>query len=334
MASIIKRGSRHRVMWRDPGGKQKSLSFVTRAEAERFLRGLEADLDRGKYEDPHQGSIGFQEWSERVMAGLVIKPRTRTSYESLLRVHIYPTFGHRQLRSIKRVEVQEWVTQLPISPARACQAYRVLARILNEAVASDVLNKSPARGVTLPRVKPKDVVPLTVGQLQELAAECGHYELFVLWSGVMGTRFSETTALTYEQFSHGEVVIDRSDDGGEGTTKSHTVRRLPVPQWLQARMPPGEGRVFLSPRGTPINHSNFANRVLKPACAKVGQSITLHDLRHTCASLLINQGASVTLVQRYLGHASATMTLDVYGHLFPNDLTQIANKMDELLVAK
>lgn len=336
MASIHerqgKRGTSYRVLWRDPDGKQRSMSFKTRKEAQRFEKGLEADLDRGKYQDPQTGSETFAEWSERVMAGLVIKPKTRASYESLLRVHILPVFGEKRLRSIKRVDVQEFVTNLPVSAARANQAHAVLARILNEAVKNDLLTKNPATGVTCPRIKKKEVTPLTPGQLRNLATECGHYELFVLWLGVMGTRFAEATALTYEQFQNGVVLIDRSDDGGDGTTKDHAKRRLPVPAVLRDQIGRGEGRVFISPRGATIHNSNFTNRVFKPACERLGIDVTPHDLRHTCASILINQGASIKLVQRWLGHASPVMTLEVYGHLFPNDLEGISAKMNELFV--
>ena len=147
----------------------------------------------------------------------------------------------------------------------------------------------------------------------------------------MGTRFSETTALTYEQFRGGEVLVDRSDDGGEGTTKSHAVRHLPVPHALQRYIGEGEGRVFTTPGGARIHNSNFISRTFKPATGRLGLDLTPHDLRHTCASLLISQGASVKLVQRYLGHADATMTLNVYGHLFPNDLAEVTKKLDEVL---
>jgi integrase len=59
----------------------------------------------------------------------------------------------------------------------------------------------------------------------------------------------------------------------------------------------------------------------------VSSDLRFHDLRHTCASLLIAQGASVKAVQAQLGHASATVTLDRYGHLFPDELQQLADRL-------
>ncbi|MGV0044324.1 tyrosine-type recombinase/integrase [Mycobacterium colombiense] len=59
--------------------------------------------------------------------------------------------------------------------------------------------------------------------------------------------------------------------------------------------------------------------------------VTVHELRHTAASLMIASGANVKTVQAQLGHKSATMTLDQYGHLFPDDLDDVADKMDDLV---
>ena len=59
--------------------------------------------------------------------------------------------------------------------------------------------------------------------------------------------------------------------------------------------------------------------------------VTVHELRHTAASLMIATGANVKTVQAQLGHKTATMTLDQYGHLFPDDLDDVADKMDDLV---
>ncbi len=56
--------------------------------------------------------------------------------------------------------------------------------------------------------------------------------------------------------------------------------------------------------------------------------VRLHDLRHTCASLAISEGANVKVVQKLLGHKSAVLTLDRYGHLFPDDLDAVADAFD------
>ena len=89
--------------------------------------------------------------------------------------------------------------------------------------------------------------------------------------------------------------------------------------------------MFTAPQGGPLREQKFVAGIFKPAAARAGLPYRLrfHDLRHTCASLLIAQGASVKAVQAQLGHASATVTLDRYGHLFPDELQRLADRLQE-----
>ena len=86
--------------------------------------------------------------------------------------------------------------------------------------------------------------------------------------------------------------------------------------------------------------SNFRSRFFDPAVRAAGLghiNLTPHKLRHTAASLAIASGADVNVIQTMLGHKSATLTLDVYGHLFPDRLDEVSEKMDQrrtMLLAK
>jgi integrase len=88
--------------------------------------------------------------------------------------------------------------------------------------------------------------------------------------------------------------------------------------------------VFTMPAGGPLRASKWAERYFKPAAAAAGlpDALRVHDLRHSAASLLIHQGASVKAVQAQLGHKSATVTLDRYGHLWPDELEDLAERLD------
>jgi integrase len=87
--------------------------------------------------------------------------------------------------------------------------------------------------------------------------------------------------------------------------------------------------VFQAPGAGPLRYSNFARRVWKPALAKVGlPDMGLHGLRHTCAALLIAQGAHPKAIQSHLGHRSITTTLDRYGHLFEDEREKLAERID------
>jgi integrase len=79
--------------------------------------------------------------------------------------------------------------------------------------------------------------------------------------------------------------------------------------------------VFQNASGQPIKPDNLRNRILKPAAKRVGlEGVGLHTLRHTCASLLIAEGASMLRLQRWMGHHSAAYTLETYGHLIDGEL--------------
>jgi hypothetical protein len=88
--------------------------------------------------------------------------------------------------------------------------------------------------------------------------------------------------------------------------------------------------VFTNAEGGPLRNSNFRSRVWRPALAAAGlpEDLRIHDLRHTCAALLIAQGAHPKAIQAQLGHSSIQVTLDRYGHLFPDDMDGLATQLD------
>ena len=79
-----------------------------------------------------------------------------------------------------------------------------------------------------------------------------------------------------------------------------------------------------------MRHSNFWRRVWVPAVrsADVPEGLRIHDLRHTCAALLIAEGAHPKVIQEHLGHSSITVTMDTYGHLFPSQMEELAIRLD------
>ena len=142
--------------------------------------------------------------------------------------------------------------------------------------------------------------------------------------------------------------------GWLGPTKTYAHRTAHLPRFLCEQLaaylterPHGpDDLVFTAPQGGPLREQKFVAGIFKPAAVRAGLFVTrqrqpgtdrevvssdlrFHDLRHTCASLLIAQGASVKAVQAQLGHASATVTLDRYGHLFPDELQQLADRLQD-----
>ena len=94
-----------------------------------------------------------------------------------------------------------------------------------------------------------------------------------------------------------------------------------------------EDWVFMGPRGKVMDYDWLRQRVFMPAVANLGLTgITIHSLRHTCASLLIKLKAPITTVSYVLGHASAKMTLDTYGHYYEDDTALWINQLTEFVV--
>jgi integrase len=174
--------------------------------------------------------------------------------------------------------------------------------------------------------------------------------IYVLAYG--GLRWGEAAALRRKRLNilrhRLEVVESLSDVDGHlqfGSTKTHQVRRIAIPQSLSRRLlehleafvdRDRNALVFTSPEGEPLRLPNFRRRVWWPALDKVGmpRSVRIHDLRHTCASLLIAEGTHPKAVQQHLGHSSISVTLDRYGHLFPDEQDRLAQTLDRLMQPK
>jgi integrase len=99
---------------------------------------------------------------------------------------------------------------------------------------------------------------------------------------------------------------------------------------LAARPHDPEAFVFSAQRGGRLRHNNFYQRLFCPALRRAGlpEQVRFHDLRHTCAALLIAQGAHPKAIQAHLGHSSIQVTMDRYGHLFPDALEHLADRLD------
>jgi len=120
-----------------------------------------------------------------------------------------------------------------------------------------------------------------------------------------------------------------------GPTKGHERREVPLPRFLLEDLSrhvadrKRDDLVFTGQRGRALRSQIFQRTVLNQACERLGiQRLTPHELRHTAASLAIASGADIKVVQQMLGHKSAVMTLDQYGHLFGDRLDIVADAMD------
>lgn len=349
MASIEKRTRGGVVRWytryRDPAGKQRNKTFARKLDAERYLTTVEGSKLVGSYVDPGLSRLTVGEWSTGWLAGLAhVKPSTRERYAGIVRTHVLPRWASTRLGDVTHSAVQGWVAALARSaaPASVRKVHLVFSMIMVAAVKDGRLVRNPAAGVNLPRIVAGQRRYLTHAQLHALAAGCGHYRLVVLFAGYTGVRWGELAALRVgrvdllrRRADIAEAVTEVNGRQLWGTPKGHGARVVPFPGFLADELAAhlaGKARdelVFPGRQGGALRVGVFRRGAFDQAVATLGLGdMHPHELRHTAASLAIASGADVKVVQQMLGHASATMTLDLYGHLFSDRLDEVGEALD------
>ncbi|MGI8309234.1 tyrosine-type recombinase/integrase [Saccharopolyspora hattusasensis] len=343
-------GARWLVRWRDPDGRQRKKSFRRKADAEQYATTIEHGLLSGTYIAPDAGKITMGEWAAKWLdAQAHVKPTTLNRSAGIIRTHVLPRWEKFRLADISHADVQSWVSDLSreLSPASVAKVHRVLSLILAWGVRNDRLAKNPAEGVNLPRVVAPEHRYLSHRQVADLADACALDGLVVLFLAYTGLRWGEMAALRVHRIDLdrrrvlvAESVTEVSGRLVWGTPKNHERRSVPLPRFVAELLgkhlvdKAAEGLVFTAPQGGVLRVRNFRRAVFDRAVAEVGPvGFHPHELRHTAASLAIASGADVKIVQQMLGHKSATMTLDQYGHLFPDRLNEIADRMDAAVCA-
>lgn len=360
MASIeayeTKSGRRWRVRYRKPDhSSTDKRGFRRKRDAEDWAARTLASINDGLYVDPQAGLRTVGQLASGWLAAkrVSVKP---SYYETLMiayRTHVEPLWGARSVKSLTRGEIQEWAGALSSqkSPSVVWRAMGILKGICDDAVKDSLILRNPCNGVSLPRKTRRRHRYLTMGQLLEVASCSGYYEPLILTLGLCGLRWGEATSLTCGDIDYEKrrIIVARtvSRVGGamvESTPKNGHARQVAYPRALESylkRLTDGrddDELVFRHPvTGGYIKRGHGPTSPGSwwyAACREAGlEPMTLHDLRHTAASLMVSSGANVKAVQRQLGHSSASMTLDVYADLFDDDLDSVVDAMDDLIVS-
>jgi integrase len=323
--------------WSDPDtGREVTRSFSRKVDAQRHLEGVLGDLLRGEYVRPEDGRVTFHEYAERWRASQVSKPSTARKIEQVLRLHAYPVLGTRRLASVRPSDIQALVKGLSerLAPATVRTSYAYVSAVFRSAVRDRLIARTPCDGIQLPKAhRDQELVVLSPDQVVAIGAALPERYQAAVWLGVgLGLRVGELLGLTIDRvdFLRRQVKIDRQaavDGGGLAPPKTRSSNRtIPLPDAVGTalaehlrRFPSGDdGRVFTTASGKPVRRTAFGE-IWARARTRAGlPPVGFHACRHTYASTLIIAGESVVVVQRRLGHESAAMTLDVYGHLFPD----------------
>lgn len=345
------KGSRWLVRWRDPAGVQRKKSFHRKADAEDYAGSVRQDMRTGSYVAPDAGKLLIDEWARRWLdAQKHVKLPTLDRSRGAVEKHIIPRWGRVTLASVTFADVQGWVASLVrggASPRSVAKIHGVFRQMLGWTVRDGRLARNPAEGVPIPRAGLTRYRYLDHSEVAMLAKECGRCSTAVLLLAYTGLRWGEMAALHVRDVDltrrRINVVVSVTEVNGRlvwSTPKTHARRTVPVPRFLAVELDrfvngrDGDALLFESPRGGVMRVRNLRRNVFDRANARVGPAgFHPHELRHTAASLAIASGANVKVVQMMLGHSSATMTLDLYGHLFPDRLDDLADRMDSAACA-
>ncbi|UGT41150.1 site-specific integrase [Nocardia yamanashiensis] len=222
------------------------------------------------------------------------------------------------------------------------QSYQVLSQVLRYAIKAKRLAANPAEEIDLPALVSGERRYLTHLEVMRLAMAAGRFRPLVLTLAYTGIRFGEAITLRVSSVNPEtqRITVARSATPvtGQGyvetDTKNHTTRAVPIPATLAKELMvlledhEPDALVFPSHKGGFLTSTEF-RWVFDRAARDVGlKGVVPHGLRHTAASLAISAGANIKVVQRMLGHKTAMLTLDLYGHLFPDDLDAVAEGME------
>jgi integrase len=351
-AQVRRDGSKPIVVWRaryrGPDSREHSRTFRTKIAAQRWLATVETSKVTGEWIDPALGKILCGDYIDSWLATKSdVTASTKLNIEGRINKHVRPFFADMPVSAVRPSHARTFVADLVsagLAPSTVKSITLTTSQIFAQAVEDLLIIRSPFGKVSVPADRNREEMHfLTAEEVNRLAAAIDRrYRAAIFLSAYGGLRAGELWALRIERLNvlagTVDVVASMSEAGGlhSGPTKTGKRRTIVVPRFLAqmlgehiGRYPSAEGWVFTAGEGGPIHHHNFRNRHYVRA-TEVAElpGVRFHDLRHTCAALLIAAGRHLEEVKTYLGHSSIRVTSDRYGHLFPEARAALADALD------
>jgi len=364
VACIRKRRGRYVVDFRDASGVRRWITCETRGAANAALERALAE-SHGPKRSAADRDITLREFATRFLksAGTTIKPATLQSYTWALEHHAIPVLGDIRLRDLSRGHMKALARRLleTLSRKSAAMVLGTLHTLLEEALDEEIVGvnvaarrghrKSLTRSIgPAPAEVEERVKALTRGELAAFLAavlevEPRHYPLFFTLSRT-GVRLGEALALQWDDFDFARRkvrVVRGISCGRVETPKSGRARTIDMSLalrdllqrhdagtqagWLKRGLPRPEW-VFATSEGTFLDRNNVAKAFAHALRAAGLTHHSPHDLRHTFASLLLQDGVSLAHVQRMLGHADPRLTASLYGKWLPVENPGAVDRLD------
>lgn len=277
-----------------------------------------------------------------------------------IRTHVIPAIGTIPLARLTPIDVGRMLREAPtrtprgLAPRTLAQTRAILRAALNDARRMGLITRNVAALAALP-VKVEDYEPVFLTPDQAAAfldlVKGDRLEAFYTVALALGLREGEALALTWDDvdFARRTISVRRSLQRVKGgglqalEVKTRRSRRtVPMPDVVeralrehrtrQLRDRIASGYVFTTTIGTPLSASNVVRRSFDPIRKTLGlPRLRVHDLRHSCATLLMAQGVPARVVSDILGHSQVSVTLNTYSHVLPAMLNDAAKAMDRAL---
>ena len=339
------------------GPKRRYVSGKNKGETRAALGKAKSGRVGGFLTDASTTTLGeyLDGWLEDTRG--TVRQRTWERYEQIVRVHIKPTLGRAKLKTLNPAQVRALYRERlegGSSPRTVQYVHVTLHKALEQAQGDGLVARNAAKGIKAPRPKKKEISPLTPDQARAFleAARGDRFEALFVLALHCGLREGELLGLRWDDvdLEAGTLRVRRTlsetRDGpifeppknGKGRNvpltgasvealRDHLARQMrEIGEGYEDR-----GLVFASRTGKTMSASNVVGRHFRPLLkrAKLAR-IRLHDLRHTCATLLLIKGVHPKYVQELLGHANISITLDTYSHVIPGMGTQTVAAMEEI----
>jgi len=360
MACVRKRREKSARPWvldyRDRQGKRHWESFRTRKEADAALSERVQQLGKGTYIAPNQEKT-FSQLCEAFTKAHKrrVKANSWTDYERNMELHLKPYFEGCKLRDIALVHVEGFVAdrlEQGKGERTINKCLTLLVSLFTYGIKHEWMHANHARNVPklqTTAAKPPDEVDrviLSPAEFQRVLDNArAKWRLIIKMAGLTGMRQGELIGLPWKHVDFDERKVDvrqQHTAGAFSTLKTKKSRRtvgLSVElanelreHWLASKWKKPDDLVFANTVGKPQSLKHLMNGWKSALRLAKLQERTFHSLRHTYASGLVRNGVNMKIVSELCGHSSIMITMDVYGHLLPDEIDGIADVLaDEML---
>ncbi|NLJ28042.1 MAG: site-specific integrase [Deltaproteobacteria bacterium] len=350
--AIRKRGDRYFLDFYDQHGERQRLTLpkgTSKAKAKEELRAIEEQVQKGIFA-PEKRTPTFSEvakdWIEYKRPKL--RETTWECYDGHVRNH-FAELNELKINRITTASIEKYITamQLNRTPIGTIRKVLVtLGQILSYAVRHKYVDHNPLRDAERPRDPGEGKKEIKVLKPEEIQAllentQSQRYRTLFLVAIMTGARQGELLGLQWEDLDleNKQLNIQRTYTKGrffnpKTKTSNRAIDLSPLviselKRWKLACPPSEMDLMFPNEEGKPINYSNMVNRHFIPALKATGiPTIRFHDLRHTNASIRLDQGENVKYVQTQMGHSSPMVTLNVYAHLLDKRNQEAAHRLE------